>query len=340
MIREALEALVSCRDLTAEEAAAAMGEIMAGQATAAQIGAFLTALRMKGETVDEIAGMARVMRQHALKVVVPGPLIDVVGTGGDGLGTFNISTAAALVAAAAGLHVAKHGNRAASGVCGSADVLEACGVRIDLPPQGVTRCIQEVGIGFMFAPAFHPAMRHAAGPRRELGIRTVFNILGPLTNPAGAQAELLGVARAELGEKMAQVLGRLGTQRALVVHGEDGIDEMSVSAPTRVWELNKGTVKSYTVTPEEVGLARSSLSQLKGGAPQENRVLMERVLSGEPGPLGDAVALNAGGALLVGGAVQSLQDGVRRAQEVLKSGAGLEKLHALAALSQKLAPTT
>ena len=337
LTQQAIEIIVSGRDLDAEEAANAMHEIMAGRATAAQIGAFLTALRVKGETVEELVGMARVMRRNSLKIEVAGPLLDTCGTGGDGLGTFNISTAAALVAATVGLRVAKHGNRAASSACGSADVLEACGVRIDLQPKGVAACIEQVGIGFMFAQLFHPAMRHAAGPRREIGIRTAFNLLGPLTNPAGAQAQLLGVARRELGEQLAMVLGRLGTQRVLVVHGEDGSDELSLTGPTTVWETRQRDVRSYTVTPEEVGLTRVPLAALKGAGPQENRVLMERVLGGEAGPLADAVALNAGGALLAGGAAQDLREGVQEAQKVLHSGEPLRKLQIFAAASQRLA---
>ena len=234
MIREAIGQVVAGRDLTHEEAAQSMNEIMEGEATPAQIAAFITALRIKGETVDEITGMATTMRQKSLKVTTDGLLVDTAGTGGDGLNTINVSTAAALVAAAAGVKIAKHGNRAASSACGSADVLEASGVKVDLSPDGVKRCMEEVGFGFMFAQAFHPAMRHAGGPRREIGIRTVFNILGPLTNPASAHAQLLGVADPVVGDKMAQALGRLGTRRAMVVHGEEGLDEISISGPTTV----------------------------------------------------------------------------------------------------------
>jgi anthranilate phosphoribosyltransferase len=337
LTQQAIEAITLGQDLDAEEAATVMQEIMAGRATEAQIGAFLVALRIKGETTEELVGMARVMRRNSLKVDVAGPLLDTCGTGGDGRGTFNISTAAALVVAAAGLRVAKHGNRAASGNCGSADVLEACGVHISLPPKHVAVCIEEVGIGFMFAQVFHPAMRHAAGPRREIGIRTTFNILGPLTNPAGAQAQLLGVARYELGEQLATVLGRLGTKRALVVHGEDGTDELSLTGPTNVWETREREFQNYAVTPEEFGLTRAPLSALAGGGPQENRVLMEMVLGGGSGPLAEAVALNAAGALLAGGGVQTLLGGVEMALEVLHSGAALLKLHALSEVSQRLA---
>jgi len=337
LTQQAIEAITLGQDLDAEEAATVMQEIMAGRATEAQIGAFLVGLRIKGETTEELVGMARVMRRNSLKVEVAGPLLDTCGTGGDGRGTFNISTAAALVVAAAGLRVAKHGNRAASGNCGSADVLEACGIHIALSAKDVAVCIEEVGIGFMFAQVFHPAMRHAAGPRREIGIRTVFNILGPLTNPAGAQAQLLGVARHELGEQLATVLGRLGTKRSLVVHGEDGTDELSLTGPTNVWETREREVQNYVVTPEEFGLTRAPLSALAGGGPQENRVLMERVLGGESGPLADAVALNAAGALLAGEGVQNFMEGVTMALEVLHNGAALLKLHALSEVSQRLA---
>jgi anthranilate phosphoribosyltransferase len=336
MIKEAIEALVSGRSLPLEEAAQVMREIMDGQATPAQLGAFLTALRMKGETPEEIAGMATVMRERSLKVEVEGPLVDTCGTGGDGKGTFNISTAAAFVAAGAGLRVAKHGNRAASGVCGSADLLEALGVRIDLGPEGVKRCIEEVGIGFMFAPVFHPAMRFAAGPRREIGIRTVFNILGPLTNPAGAQAQLLGVAHPALGEKMAQVLRLLGSQHALVVYGEDGLDEMTLGGRTMVWELHKGVVRHYTISPEEVGLGRAPLERLKGGSTEANLSLLGSVLRGERGPARDVVLLNTAGVLVAGGRVGSLREGIEVAREAIDSGAALEKLEGLRRLSQSL----
>ena len=236
MIREAIGTAVEGKSLTVDEAAGVMEEIMSGEATPAQIAAFVTALRIKGETSEEIAGMARVMRANVLKVEYPGPLVDVVGTGGDGLNTFNISTAAALVVAASGVKVAKHGNRAASSAAGAADVLEACGVKIELTPEGVARCIQEVGMGFMFAPAFHPAMRHAGGPRREIGIRTVFNILGPLTNPAGAGSLVVGIADPSLGERMAQAFLQLGSSHVMVVHGSDGADELTLTGPTQVWE--------------------------------------------------------------------------------------------------------
>ena len=256
-VREAITAVVDGHSLSREDAASAMRQIMGGEATPAQLGAFLTGLRIKGETTQEIAGMASVMREFALKVEVDGPLIDTVGTGGDGQNTFNISTATAFVAAAAGLKVAKHGNRAASGTCGSADVLEALGVRIELSPEGVARCIEEAGVGFMFAPVFHPAMRHAGPVRREIGIRTVFNILGPLTNPAGAQTQLLGVAFPELGETMAEVLGILGSHRAMIVHGHGGLDELSLSGDSdcmggsrRISEPLDRPCRGYRVAPD------------------------------------------------------------------------------------------
>jgi anthranilate phosphoribosyltransferase len=336
VIREAIALLVSGQSLSQKEAAAVMEEIMAGQATPAQIASLVTALRMKGETPEEIAGMAQIMQERSLRVNVEGPLVDIVGTGGDGKGTFNISTAAALVTAAAGLRVAKHGNRAASGMCGSADLLEACGVKIDLGPEGVQRCIQETGIGFMFAPVFHPAMKNAAGPRREIGVRTVFNILGPLTNPARVQALVLGVPDPALGDKMAQVLRHLACRHALVVSGEDGIDELTLTGPSRVWELADGGVQTYTLAPEDVGLARVSLSALKGGSAQENRALLERLLTGEPGPLRDVVLLNAAAGLRVGGAASSLPEGLKAAARAIDTGAASKTLHHLAQLSMSL----
>jgi anthranilate phosphoribosyltransferase len=328
MIREAIDAIVNQgRSLGEEEAAAVMEEIMSGEATPAQLAAFLVALRLKGETVEEIAGMARVMRAKALPVPFEGvPLLDTCGTGGDGMGTFNVSTAAAFVAAGAGAVVAKHGNRAMTSHCGSADVLEALGVKIDLAPEGVAHCLREVGIGFMFAPAFHPAMRFAAGPRREIGVRSVFNILGPLTNPAGARAQVLGVADAVIGEKMIQVLGRLGCRHALVVHGEDGLDEMTLGSPTLVYELEEGDIRSYRVTPEEVGLRQASGQAVKGGSPEENAAAMRAVFGGEQGPLRDIVLLNSAAALVAADKATSLTEGVTLAAQTIDSGAAREKL--------------
>ena len=336
MIREAIDTLVQSQDLPQQEAAQAMNEMMEGEATPAQMAAFITALRIKGETVDEITGMALTMREKSLKVATDGLLVDTCGTGGDGQNTINVSTAAALVTAATGVKVAKHGNRAASSACGSADVLEALGVKIDLSPEGVQRCLEEVGIGFMFAPVFHPAMRHAAVPRREIGIRTVFNILGPLTNPAGAHAQLLGVADPQVAEKMAQALGRLGTQRAIVVHGEEGLDEISIAGPTRVCELSDDQVRSYTMTPEDAGLSRSSLSGIQGGSVERNAELLQGVLRGDAGPALDVVLLNAAAALVVGDKAKDLKEGVELARRTVASGTALEKLEALAVLSQRL----
>jgi anthranilate phosphoribosyltransferase len=328
MIREAIDAIINKgRSLSEEEAAAIMEEIMSGEATPAQLAAFLIGLRVKGETVEEIAGMARVMREKALRVPFEGsPLLDTCGTGGDGKGTFNVSTAAAFVAAGAGATVAKHGNRAMSSACGSADVLEALGARIDLGPEAVGQCLREVGFGFMFAQTFHPAMRFAAGPRREIGVRTVFNILGPLTNPAGAQAQVLGVADPAIGEKMIQALARLGSRHALVVHGEDGLDEMTLAASTLVHELEGGKVRSYSVTPEEVGLTRAKGQAVKGGSPQENAAAMRAVFSGEGGPLRDIVLLNSAAALVAADIAPTIAEGVAVAARTIDSGAAGQKL--------------
>ena len=341
MIREAIDAIVNRGlSLSEEEAAQVMEEIMTGQATPAQIGAFLAALRMKGETAAEIAGMARVMRAQARRVPTDAslePLVDTCGTGGDGRGSFNVSTAAAFVAAGAGARVAKHGNRAMSSRCGSADVLEALGAKIDLAPDQVLFCLREAGVGFMFAPAFHPAMAFAAGPRREMGIRTVFNVLGPLTNPAGAQRQLLGVAEAALGEKMAHVLLRLGCQHAMVVHGEDGLDELSIAGPSLVWEVRGGQVRSYNITPEDAGLQRAGTEAVQGGSPQENAAAMREVLAGKAGPLREIVLLNAGAALVVAGKAPDLPGGVALAAESIDSGAARRCLERFIQVTQSFA---
>lgn len=336
MIREAIQALVSGRSLTTEEAASVMEEVMQGEVTPAQFGAFVTALRLKGETVDEIIGLAKTMRAKAIPVAVDGLVVDTCGTGGDGSHTFNISTTAAFVAAGGGLKVAKHGNRAMSSQCGSADVLEALGVRIDLNAEQVQRCLQEVGIGFMFAPVFHPAMKYAAVPRREIGIRTVFNILGPLTSPAGAEAQVLGVADGSLVEKLALVLQGLGCHHALVVHGEDGLDEITVTGKTRVCELKDGAVNSYSISPDDFGLPRSGLDSLKGSTLEENAALLRGVLAGTPGPRRDVVLMNTAAALLAGDKVAKLQEGVALAKEVIDSGHALAKLEQLIEFSQSL----
>ena len=337
MIQEAISNLVSGQGLSAEEAAQVMEEIMTGEATPAQFGAFVTALRLKGETPDEIAGMARVMREKALRVQSDGDLVDTCGTGGDGSHTINVSTIAAFVTAGAGLKVAKHGNRAITSACGSADVMEAAGVKVDLGPEAVEQCIREVGIGFMFAPTFHPAMRHAGPPRREIGIRTVFNILGPLTNPAGARSQVLGVADGALGEKMAMVLLRLGCQHALVVHGEDGLDELSIAAPSQIWELKDGNIYNFSVTPEDLGLSRAAASDVQGSSIEDNLAAMNGVLSGERGPARDIVLLNASAALAAGNAVNNLKQGIMAASESIDSGKAMDKLRALAELSRTLA---
>ncbi len=337
-VREAIRVLVEeGRGLSEEEAAGVMTVVMEGQATPAQLGALLVALRLRGETVDELVGMARVMRQKALRVPVSGPLLDTCGTGGDGKGTFNASTAAAVVAAACGARVAKHGNRAASSRCGSADLLEALGIRIDLGPEGVARCIQEVGMGFMFAPRFHPAMAHAAGPRREIGVRTIFNLLGPLSSPAGATHHLLGVAHVSLGEKMALALHRLGVKRALVVHGLDGLDEVSISAPTVVWEVSPAGMRQWEVRPEEVGISPAPLEAVRVSGVGWSRAVFESVLTGrDRGPVRDFVLLNAGAALLAADLVPDLGRGVERAAQAIDSGAAWRKLEELVAATQRV----
>ena len=336
MIREAINALVEGHSLTMGEAAASMNEIMEGDATPAQFGAYVTALRLKGETVQEIAGMARVMREKALHVSVAAALVDTAGTGGDRSGSFNISTTAALVAAGAGIKVAKHGNRAMSGATGSADVLEALGVNIDLSPEGVQQCIEEVGFGFMFAQRYHPSMRFAAGPRREIGIRNVFNILGPLTNPAGAKRQVIGVADPAMARRMAEVLGTLGSERALVVHGEDGKDELTITGPSQVWELKDGSVTEYAFTPDSVGLQTAAAGTLTATSPDDSAATVRSVLGGTFGPARDVVLLNAAAALAVGDAAQSLSDGVALASESIDSGAASRVLTGLAELSQTL----
>jgi anthranilate phosphoribosyltransferase len=333
MIREAIQSVVIGKSLTLDEAAQVMDEIMEGQVTPAQFGAFVTALRLKGETVDEIAGMARTMRAKAIRVNVAEPVIDIVGTGGDGLNTFNISTTTAFVVAGAGLKVAKHGNRAASGQCGSADVLEALSIKFNLNAEQVQRCINEINIGFMFAPSFHPAMKYAGPPRKEIGIRTVFNILGPLTNPAFATRYLLGVADGALVEKMALVLKSLGCEHALVVHGEDGLDEMTVSGPSQVCELKDGKIKKYVVSPEDFDLPRAGLEKLQGGTAQQNAVLLRSILSGATGPQQDAVLMNAAAALVAGDKVNTLAQGMDLARQSLGSGQALAKLEQLVKLS-------
>ena len=336
MIRESIDTVVSGQSLSMEDASLVMREIMEGEATPAQLGAFLTALALKGETTQEIAGMAKVMREMALQVKVDGELIDTVGTGGDGKNTFNISTATAFVAAGAGLKVAKHGNRAASGSCGSADVLEALGVQIELSPEAVAQCVNEVGVGFMFAPVFHPAMRYAGPVRREIGIRTVFNILGPLTNPAGAQTQLLGVAFPELGGIMAEVLGFLGSHHAMIVHGHGGLDEISLSGDTSVWEVRGGEVEEWTLHVEDTGLPETPIEAIRGGTKEENAATMRRVFQGEQGPVRDMVLLNSAGVLMVGDNAESIRKGVEMSAGIIDSGAALAKLDQMIEVTQRL----
>jgi anthranilate phosphoribosyltransferase len=336
MIKEAITALVSGQSLTVEQAAQVMQEIMEGEATPAQFGAFVTALRLKGETVDEIIGLAKTMRAKAIPVSTEGLVVDTCGTGGDGSHTFNISTAAAFVAAGTGLKIAKHGNRAMSSQCGSADVLEALGVRIDLNAEQVQRCLKEVGIGFMFAPVFHPAMKYAAAPRREIGIRTIFNILGPLTNPAGAEAQLLGVGDESLIEKLALALQGLGCQYALLVHGEDGLDEITITGKTHVCELKNGNIKRYTVSPEDFGISRASSDSIKGGDTKTNADSLRNVLGGDSGPQRDVVLMNAAAALVVGGKAKMFRQGADIAKEVIDNGNASAKLDQLIEFSRSL----
>jgi anthranilate phosphoribosyltransferase len=327
-IRDAIIRLTDKRDLTETEAAACMDELMTGAATPAQFGAYVTALRLKGETVDEITGMAKVMREKSSHLAVDGPLLDTCGTGGDESGSFNVSTCAAFIAAGAGARVAKHGNRAMTSRCGSADVLEALGARIDLTAEQVAACIERSGVGFMFAQAFHPAMKFVAPLRREIGIRTVFNILGPLTNPAGAAHQVIGVPRADLVEKVAAVLQRLGSEHALVVHGEDGFDEISIAGQSVVAELLDGVVRTYTVTPEDAGLRRHDIASLIGDTPEHNAAELRGVLEGQPGPLRDFALINAAAALIAWGSAANLRAGVDLATKSIDSGAAKAKLEA------------
>jgi anthranilate phosphoribosyltransferase len=314
-----------------------MEQIMSGEATDAQIGGFLVALRCKGETEDELAGFAEVMRAKATRISGGRPpLLDTCGTGGDASGSFNISTTAAFVAAGAGVKIAKHGNRAMSGSTGSADVLEALGVKITLSPEAVARCIDEIGFGFMFAQGYHPSMRFAAGPRREIGIRTVFNILGPLTNPAGATRQVIGVGDASMAERMALVLDRLGSEKALIVHGSDGMDELTIAGGSTVWLLEGGEVSTYEVTPEEFGLRSAGAESVRVTSPQDSAGIVRGVLSGETGPARDVVLLNAAAALVAADLVTDIASGVALAADAIDSGAARAKLDALVELSPSL----
>jgi len=331
---EAIAKLVRCENLTEAEAASAFEEIMRGDATPVQIAGFLVALRMKGETVDEITGFARAARAVATPIEIEGALLDTCGTGGDGLATFNISTLSAIVAAASGAKVAKHGNRAASSMCGSADVLEQLGVKIDLAPASVARCIDEAGIGFLFAPVFHPSFRFAGVPRKELGLRTVFNVLGPLCNPAGAKYQALGVADGSMAGKMAEVLMRLGVERAIVFHAGDGMDELSVSGPSFVIEIN-GSRSEYQLDPAELGLRRAPVDSMRGGGPEENARIAREVLQGAKGPRRDVVLLNAAAALRAAGLAESWKEGLGVAAEAIDSGRAGEVLQRWAKISQE-----
>src|SRR5580704_6232813 len=348
MIQDTLRKIGAGEDLTRAEADGAMEQILSGHATDSQIAELLGALRIKGETVDELVGFATAMRRYATKIFPSNyarrgePLVDTCGTGGDAKGTFNVSTAAAFVVAGAGVRVAKHGNRSISSKCGSADVLEALGVRIDLEPEPVARCIDEIGIGFLFAPAMHGATRHAMQARRELGGRTAFNLLGPLTNPAGASAQVAGVYRADYTELMARALGELGVERAFVVHGADGLDEISIGGETFVAELRGGAVRSYTVVPEDFGLRRAPLEAILGGAANENAQIIRKVLGRsshghEHGPHRDIVLANAAAAMVASGRATDWLDGVRLATESIDSGAASKRLEELVTFSQSVA---
>jgi len=341
-IKEAISKVIVSEDLSENEMIDVMNQIMSGEASPAQIGSFITALRMKSETVEEITGAVRVMRDKATSIesgvdtAAGDVLVDTCGTGGDGSGTFNVSTTTAFVVAGAGIPVAKHGNRSISSNCGSADVLEALGVKLDISPEKVGQCIQKIGIGFLFAPALHGAMKHAIGPRKEMGVRTIFNILGPLTNPASANVQILGVFNGDLTEPMAQVLKKLGSKRALVVHGEGNLDELTVTGKTKVTELHNGEVSTYLINPEDLGLKRSTLEDLGGGSnAAESASLLLAVLGGEIGPKRDMVLLNSGAALMAAGLCEDLKSGIAKAAETIDSRAALTKLEQLVTLTNQ-----
>ncbi len=335
MLKESLAKLIRGEDLSEAEMIRSTSAIMEGEATLAQIGSFLTGLRLKGETVAEITGAARVMREKSLKIRFDAPVvIDTCGTGGDGANTFNISTTVAFIVAAAGVPVAKHGNRAMSSRCGSADLLEALGIKIDLPPQRIEQCLKEIGIGFLFAPAFHQAMKHVIGPRRELGFRTVFNLLGPLTNPAGANCQLIGIYDPGLTETVAQVLKRLGVRRAMVVHGGGGLDELSLEGENKVTFLENDEIKSFILKASDLGLEEAANRTLAGENPATNAALTESILRGtETGPRRSVVLLNAGAALKVAGVVSDLREGVALAGRLIDEGAAYARLNSLRAIA-------
>ena len=339
VITKAIDALMSRRDLTSEQMAEVLAEIMAGNASEIETAGVLVALRTKGETIDELVGLATTMRAFATPVTTgrEGELVDTAGTGG-GRPTFNVSTTAALIAAGHGCAVAKHGNRSATGLSGSADVLEALGVRIDLKPDAVARCIQEVGFGFMFAPAHHGATRFVVPVRKELAVRTIFNFLGPLTNPAGATRQLIGVSDPNFLDTIARALSRLGASKALVVSSDDGLDEMSTSGTTRVVEVDGEDVRAYEISPEDFGLARAEPSALTGGTPDVNAQTTRRIFAGDPGPARDVAVLNAGAAIYVSGTVATLEEGVRAAEAAVDDGRAAAALQSLATLTRELAP--
>ncbi len=330
MIKESIQKVMTGANLEESEAAGVMEQIMEGVATPAQIGALLVALRLKGETVEEITGFARVMREKATRVsTTRNRILDTCGTGGDGTNTFNISTAAALVLSGAGVPVAKHGNRSVSSKCGSADVLESLGVNLDLDAMAMGQCLDETGICFLFAPSLHGAMKHAAGPRRDIGVRTVFNVLGPLTNPAGARRQVMGVFSPDLVPSLAGVLARLGCERGFVVHGDGGLDEVSLSGPTRVAEVSGGSVKEYKLDPADYGIPRAGASELAGGSPGENAAIIIDILNGKSGPCRDAVLVNAALGIMAAGRAGDYAEGLRAAAESIESGAAMGKLNQL-----------
>jgi len=336
-IKAALRAVTEHQNLTTSEMESVMRDIMTGQATPSQIGGFLVGLRMKGETVDEITGAVKIMRELATPVTVTHPhLIDIVGTGGDSSNTFNISTTSSFVVAAAGGGVAKHGNRSVSSKSGSADILEALGVKLDISPAHIAECVQDLGIGFMFAPQHHSAMKHAITPRREMGVRTIFNILGPLTNPAGTKNQLIGVFSETWLTPIAEVLQRLGSEHVLIVHAEDGLDEISISGSTKITELYQGEIRSYSISPEDFGLTRAPLSAIQVNTVEESKQMLEGVLANKASPARDIISLNAGAAIYTAGLASSLAEGVEKASSVIASGAAAQKVTELAQLSQRL----
>ena len=354
MLKQAIQTVVNGANLSEQEMEAAMEVIMSGEATPAQIGAFITALRLKGETIEEITGAARVMRRKATRIQADEAsvsidrdeinldmetVVDTCGTGGDGTNTFNVSTTTAFVVAGCGLRVAKHGNRSVSSLCGSADVIERLGVKLDVPPKVVEKCLKEVGIGFLYAPALHGAMKYAIGPRREIGIRSIFNILGPLTNPAGANVQVLGVYKKELTPVLAEVLGNLGSRNAFVVYGEGSLDEISIIGETQVSELKDGQVSTYSIKPEDFGLPRADLNDIRGGDAKENAGIVLSVLQGDKGARRDMVLLNAAAALVGAGLAKDFSEGITQAAESIDSGRALEKLEAMKKITNEYKET-